>query len=274
MDRIVVAVFGSKDQACAAAGSIRDFCKSGEFLIYALALIIPDHEKTTVLDLMNEDRNDILLKATRDLARLLAEPHFALHDSAIVAESIIEMANVGIDSTFLEEIKRHLLPGKTAIVTEIEEENGAAMDFLLKSQGGIVFRCDRRAIMDLILFNELDALASQIQILENRLLQSWFGPKADLKNELDLAKIRFHEKKNQARRYAAGIKREAEAKIVSLQEWAAKADGEIKAKLERFVDEVRASYVSRATKLNFVWQLTGSVAAPYLIFAALTDSLA
>ena len=274
MDRIVVAIVGSKDQACAAAGSIRDFCKSGEFFIYALALIIQDREKATVLDLMNEDRNDILLKATRRLARLLAEPHFDLLDSAIVAEASTAMAKVGIDTTFLAEIKRHLLPGRTAIAAEIEEENTAAMDILLKSQSSVVFRCDRRAVMDLLLFNELDVLASQIQMLENRLLQSSAGPKADLKNELDLAKSRFHEKKNQARYHAAGIKREAEAKIVALQEWAAKADGAIKAKLEHFVDEVRANYVSRATKLNFAWQLAGSVTAPYLIFAVLTDSLA
>jgi hypothetical protein len=72
---------------------------------------------------------------------------------------------------------------------------------------------------------------------------------------LDLAKDKFQTTKDRVRHRAAFIKLEAEAKIVSLQEHAAKADGRIKARLERLANEVRVDYVNRATTLNLARQI-------------------
>jgi tryptophanyl-tRNA synthetase len=54
---------------------------------------------------------------------------------------------------------------------------------------------------------------------------------------------------------------EGEAKIKSLQQQAAQATGEIKAKLEKRIAEERADHQPRVEKLSKAWQLVKEAAA-------------
>jgi hypothetical protein len=123
--------------------------------------------------------------------------------------------------------------------------------------------------MDVQIAKELGALHSEIQTLETQVLQTPEGTRAQLQRQLDLARARFQATKDRARQHAASIKREAEAKIVSLQERSAKAEGGIKARLEKLADEIRVDYVNRATKLNLAWKLAGDIFAACFLFFVL-----
>ena len=172
---------------------------------------------------------------------------------------ILELSNVGFDGGFLDKVSRHLLPGTAAIVSEIDEERLTPIDTLLESQGGIVFRCVRREVMDAQIANELDALHREIHTIEGQLLHTRDQSKDQLQVMLKVKKDRLQATKDRARYRAASIKLEAEAKIVSLQERAAKAEGGIKARLERLANEVRVDYVNRATTLNLSWKISADV---------------
>jgi uncharacterized membrane protein len=260
MDKMLVAVFERERHAAAATCAIKDLCEDGVLLVYAFAVIAKAAGRISVVDSTGDDCSDpVLGVATRNLIDLLAEPSCSGHDANLDATAGGKMAKAGIDAVFLDEVARHLSSGKAAIVAEIEEEMTTAMDAVLESQGGIVFRCVRGEIMDTEIALELDTLHSEIQALKKQMLQTPEESKAELLGRLDLAKARFLATKDRARQHAASIKREAEAKIVLLQERAAKAEGGIKAKLERLVTEVRVDYVNRATKLNFAWRFAGEV---------------
>lgn len=271
MDKMLVAVFESDVAAYAAAAAIKRLCEDGLLLTYALAVAVKDDEKLSPVYFDTQDREDIVLGvATGTLIKLLAEPYssFDKASSPSITHAMMEMGRVGVDAIFVDEVTRHLLPGKAAIVSEIEEENTNAMNTLLEAQGAVVFSSARGEIIDIQIVQELEALYSQIQTLEKQVLQAAESPKAHVQGELNLAKSRFQAAQTQARWHAALIKQEAEAKIVSLQERAAKAQGPMKAKLERLADEVRIHYANRATKLNLACRLT--VDAFALCFAVST----
>jgi hypothetical protein len=258
MDKMLVAIFESERQASIAAGALKSLWEDCILVVYAFAVIVKNCEKVSVVDFKSEDGTDPVLGiATRNLVKLLTRPLCSLDDG----RTIMEMANADVDAMFLDEVSRQLLPGRAAIVSEIEEETATAMDALLESQGGIAFRCVRRGLIDAQIAKELDALYSELQFLKKTTSQDLGGSKAELQRKLDLAKASFEGTKERARHHAAAIKREAEAKIVSLQERAAKTDGRIKARLERLASEVRVDYVNRATKLNFAWHFAGDVFA-------------
>jgi hypothetical protein len=113
--------------------------------------------------------------------------------------------------------------------------------------------------LDVQITAELNALRGEIQALEKQVLQTLGESRAQLQRKLDLARARFQSMTDGAKRHAASIKREAEAKIASLQERAVKSEGGIKARLERLADEVRVDYVNRATKLNLAWKFAGDM---------------
>ena len=113
--------------------------------------------------------------------------------------------------------------------------------------------------MDAQIANELDALHREIHTIEGQLLHMRDQSKDQLQVMLKVKKDRLQATKDRARYRAASIKLEAEAKIVSLQERAAKAEGGIKARLERLANEVRVDYVNRATTLNLSWKISADV---------------
>jgi acetolactate synthase small subunit len=260
MDKMIVAVFERKNQAFEAALAMMPLCEQELLPIYASAVIIKDCRQLSVVDY---PKHVTLGMATTGLIKLLAEPDccFEHTNSQAFTDLMMEMGRVGVDAIFVEEVARHLLPGRAAIVSEFEEENTNTMNTLLEAQGATVFSCARREIIDIQIVQELESLYSQIQTLEKQVLQAAEKSKAHVQRELVLAKSRFQAVQKQARWHAALIKQEAEAKIVSLQERAAKAQGAMKANLERLADNVRIHYAHRATKLNLACRLTADAFA-------------
>lgn len=272
MDKMLIAVFEREGQASAAAGAMRELAKEDVLLIYAFALIVKGVGKVSIVDFKSGDcRDPVLGVATRSLIKLLAGPYCSADDGNAQAftDGMVEMANAGVDSIFVDQVARHLLPGRAAIVSEIEEETTNAMNIPLESRGGTVFRCRRGESMDVQIATELDALRSEIQTLETQVLQRPEESKPQLQPKLNRARASLEATKDRARQHAASIKREAEAKIVLLQEQIVKANGPSKARLERLADEIRVEYVNRATKLNLAWQFAADVFAACFLFFVL-----
>jgi uncharacterized membrane protein len=264
MDKMLIAVFERESQAHAAAGAMKKLAKESLLLIYAFAVIVKDLAKISVVDFKIKNRGDSVLGVpTRSLIKLLAAPYDSTDDgnSRVLSDRMIDMANAGVEAIFLDEVGRHLLPGKAAMVCEIEEETTNATNILLESRGGIIFRCRRRESMDVQIAKELDALHNEIQTLETQVLQNPEESKPQLQPKLNRARASFEATKDRARQHAASIKREAEAKIVLLQEQIVKANGPSKVRLERLADEIRVEYVNRATKLNLASQFAADVFA-------------
>ena len=266
MDKMLIAVFERESQAQAAACAMNKLAEESLLLIYAVAVIVKDLAKTSVIDFKIINRgHSVLGIPTQSLIQLLAAPYDFTDDghSRILSDRMIDVANAGVDAIFLDDVTRHLLPGKAAMVCEIEEETTHETNIPLESRGGTVFRCRRRESMDVQIAKELDALRSEIQTL---VLQRPMESKPQLELKLNRARASFEATKDRVRQHAASIKREAEAKIALLQEQIVKANGPSKARLEWLADEIRVEYVNRATKLNLAWQFADDGFAVCLLY--------
>jgi uncharacterized membrane protein len=262
MDKMLIAVFERERQAHTAAGAVNKLAEESLLFIYAVAVIVKDLAKISVVDFkINHRGHSVLGGPTRSLINLLAAPYDFTDDgkSWVLSDRMIDVANAGVDAIFLDDVTRHLLPGRAAMVCEIEEETTNAMNIFLVSRGGTVFRCRRRERMDVQITKELDALHREIQTLDTQVLQRPEESKSQLQPKLNRVRASFEATKDRARQHAASAKREAEAKIVLLQEQIVKANGPSKARLERLADEIRVEYVNRASKLNLAWQFAADV---------------
>jgi hypothetical protein len=265
MDKTVVAVFESESQADAAASALKDRCEDGVLLMYALAVIADDGGRISVTDFMSDqDLSDSVVGlATRNLIDVLAAAFSSIGcaNSDAREGDWMKMANAGVDAVFVDEVTRRLTPGRAAVVAEIEEQMATAVDAMLEYRGGMVLGFVRGEIMEAQVARELDMLRDEVQTVERQLARAPNGSQAQLRLKLDQARARFQATKNRAGHYAAAIKREAEAKIVLLQERAAAASGWRKARLEGLANKVRNDYVNRATKLNLAGQSPRNVLA-------------
>jgi hypothetical protein len=242
-------------QASHGARVLQELHVQAKVLVYALAVITKRVDKIAVLEIAAGQARlqPIIGRATRSLIKLLEEPLSRIDDagSGPAVDRLINMANAGVEDDFVHEISRHLLPGSWAMVSEIDEESVTDTDTRLEALAAVIFRCVRRDVMDAQIASDLDVLLHEVKRLEHELLQAQIT--------LKLAKDRFQTARERARYLAVSIKGEAEAKIVSLQQRAARADPWIKARFETLANEIRVDYVNRATKLNLAWQSAGDV---------------
>jgi uncharacterized membrane protein len=264
MDNMLVAVFETERQASAVARAMKELSTEGVVLVYALAVIVKGFKSIAILNFPRDQNSPdpALRMAICSLIGLLRRSSDSTEEIAAecIADRMVELANAGVDGAFLGEVSRHLLPGTAAIVSEIDEESLTPMNTLLESQGGIVFRCVRCKVVDTQIAKELAALRREVHTIEEQLLHTLDQSTGQLQIMLTLTKDRFQATKDRARKRAASIKLEAEAKIISLQEQAAKAEGGSKARLERLANEVRVDYVNRAATLNLASRIGADVA--------------
>jgi len=201
--------------------------------------------------------------ATGSLIGLLGGPvGLAIGATAgMVGGSVYDLAQLGIGEDFLAEVSQYLSPGKVAVVAEIDEEWVTPLDSGMETLGGIVFRRARGEFIDAQIEREIAADKAEIAKLRTEYNQAVGEAKAKLKAKLDAVQNRLQARRDLLKERIEAIKREGEAKIKSLQEQAAQARGEMKAKLEKRIAEERADHQLRVDKLSKAWQLVKEAAA-------------
>jgi uncharacterized membrane protein len=256
MNNMLVCVFDGEKSATEAARSLRDLRPESLVLVYAVATVLKGFKSIAVFDYGGEHTpaDPALAIATRSLIALLQM--WPLRDdepeATVVTDWMIDMAVAGVDAHFIDEVSRNLLPGKAALVSEIEEETPTPMNKLLESRGGVVFRCVRSQFMDGRMVHYSDVVQNEIKRLATELSQAPESSKGPLQARMNAAMARFQTTRDRTRHRSELIKREAEAKIVLLQMRAASAQGGAKARIERFVNDVRVDYANRATIINLM----------------------
>ena len=260
MDMMLVAVFESEIKVTRIAAAMKALAEQGAVLLYAMTLVVRENEAISIVHPDSPDDSDpVLAVVTQNLIQWVSQPQPLLAEDAscTVTDKIMKLARLGVETTFIDEITRHLANGRTAIVAGIEGEGPQSLDALLQVSGATVLRSMRREIMDFVIARELEALQREIGNLEYEAKRTSDGLTTHLIKRRRLIKLRFEAVRERSRQYSASIKQEAEAKIVLLQKRAGRSEGELRAGLERVADEVRIDYVKRAKRLNLAWQTAG-----------------
>jgi uncharacterized membrane protein len=169
---------------------------------------------------------------------------------------LYDLANVGVGEDFLDEVGGRLKPGKTAVVAEVEEEWTMPVDTRMDAGGGVVFRRVLGDVQDALIERDSDALEAELAQLKTEYAQATGNAKVKLLAKIDAAKVKLQATHDRAKAALEAARQKMDAKIKSLQEQAAKAKGDSKAKIEARIAEVRSEYNRRTDKLKKAWELT------------------
>lgn len=195
--------------------------------------------------------------ATGGLVGLLGGPAGAALGVAYggMTGSLFDVVQAGISDDFLSEVSQRLLPGKTAVVAEIDEEWVTPVDARMETLGGIVFRRARGEFVDAQIERQSAADKAEFAKLKAEHDQAVGDAKTKLREKLDAAQSRLQAQRDAAKQKVAAIQRQTDAKIQLLKDQAAKARGDAKTRLERRAEETRADSEARLDKLGKAWQL-------------------
>jgi uncharacterized membrane protein len=265
MDKMIVTVFNEESTAYEGAKALRGLHVEGSLTLYATAVIAKDAKGVVSVKQAADQgpSGTVLGLATGSLIGLLGGPVGLAIGAATgtTAGSLYDIAQLGISEDFLAEVSQYLLPGKVAVIAEVDEEWVTPLDSRMEALGGIVFRRARGEFIDTQIEREIAADKAEIAKLKAEHNQAVGEAKAKLKAKLDAAQNRLLARRDLLTQRMEAIEREGEAKIKSLQEQAAKAKAENRAKLEKRVAEARADHEARVAKLRQAWLLVKEAAA-------------
>jgi len=258
MDKMLVVIFENEEGAYDGVKALEGLHKDAKITLYSSAVI----RKTTdgrINHLDSAQREPIGTAAgtlTGALIGVLGGPVGVAVGAyaGMVGGLAYDLAKIGVSDDFIDEVGEYLLPGKVAIVAEIDEEGVLPVDMEMESNGGIVFRRGRGDIVDVQLERDADILDAEILELEAEFKSANAEEKARLQKKIDAAKAKIEANQAKNRAAAEDLKREMDAKLNSLKEQIKTANANAKTKLEKRTTEVKADYQSRIDNLQKSWE--------------------
>jgi uncharacterized membrane protein len=269
MNKMLVAVFDTEPAAYEGLQALKDLHRDGDITLYATAVLVKDIAGMlsvkqsaeegplgTAVGMLSGSAVGLLAGEAGAAAGLalggLAGPVGAAIGLSLggLTGLIVDLSHSGVNIDFVDEVSQVLLPGKAAVVAEVEESWQTPVDTRLGKLGGLVFRRLRSEVVEDQLVRESAAFEAELQLLEEELAQASAESKAELQKEIDAVKQKLEATRAQAEARQQQLKSETDAKVAALREQIKQASDRRKAQIERRTAEVKADYEVRSGKLE------------------------
>ena len=261
MDKVVAVVFNDEKQAYEGLRAFRDLHNEGSITLYSGAVVAKDASgKLAVREADEGPAGTFFGLLTGSLIGVLGGPVGVAvgASTGTLIGAAFDVTRAGIGGDYLEEVSEYLLPGKAAVIAELDEEWQAPIDTRIEALGGHVFRRNRIAVEDAYYEKQIAADREELAALEAELKKASAERKARLQARIEDTRHKLQDKQDQIKARIESVKREGDAKIESLQQQLKTARDEQKQRVEKRLAEVKADYRVRADKLHQAWELTKS----------------
>jgi len=260
MDKMIVAVFDTEPGAYDGLKALSELHREGTLTVYSDAVIAKDATGKVAMR-QSGDKGPVgtlLGGATGSLIGLLGGPAGAAMGmyAGSLSGAAFDIANLGVGADFLDEVSKQLVPGKAAVVAEIEEEWIAPLNDRIEKAGGTVYRRSRSQVIDYQDQRDAEALRQEIDQMQAEMAQTKGEAKEKLNRTIANAQASLKAAENRAKARVDEVNKTMVARMQALKDQASRASGEAKARLEQQIAHIKSEHDTRTTKLHQAWQLT------------------
>lgn len=260
MNKLLIAIFDNETAANTGLQALHQLHAQGEITVYATGVIAKDANGQVSLK-QAADPGPIgtgVGLAVGSLIGLLGGPMGlavgAMTGTVVGAMRDFWVAGVGLD--FIEEAQALLLPGKVALLAEIEEEWVIPVDTALEAAGGRLLRRSRTEVSEAQFDHDIAAFQAEIDELEAEASDAGGAAKEKLHSKIAAAKANLNAAVQRGQHRVDALKQEADAKLEALKVQMEHAKGAMKTRVEVRVQQVKGAYHKRGAKLSQAWRLT------------------
>ena len=134
--------------------------------------------------------------------------------------------------TFVDDVSKALMPGKAAVIADMDESWTTPVDTRLHKHGAVVFRRLRSEVVEDQLNREAAAFQADLKALDDEMRQASAENKAAIQKDIDAVKKQLKATQDQAKSRLDEAKAEMEAKVKALQDQAKGANDRAKARID------------------------------------------
>ena len=248
MNKIIVAVFNTESQAFKGLTAIKSLHDDGLISVYATAVVVKDKEgKVAVKQEASKDPVGAAIgMLTGGLMGVLAGPLAAAGTVAGVAVAssfgALTGAMVGsmydLDENFMEDdlmnkVTETLVPGKAAVLVEIDETWEAPIDTRLSEMGAEIFRRKLSDVWDDYYIRQSEEYNAEMEELEHEMKEANDDTKASIQKQMDKVKTNLNALNESIEKKIEHHNHVMEAKVKALDEQIGKSKSKYKERLEK-----------------------------------------
>ena len=260
MNKLLVAIFDHDGAADAGLNALRALHAAGDITLYATGVLARDTQGSVSVRKSKDtySAGTVTGLAVGSLIGLLGGPVGMATGAAAgtVAGAVRDFWAAGVGLDFIEAATQDLLPGKVALVAEIEEERVIPVDLALEAAGGQVFRRTRTDVVEAQFDHDITAFKAEIRELESEALHASGTAKTQLQSKLAITETRLDGAIHRGQQRLDMLKREADAKAESLMLQFSQTKGDVQARIEDRMKRVKSAHHARGAKLAQAWNLT------------------
>jgi uncharacterized membrane protein len=243
---MLVVVFDNEDEAIEGSHVLRELDRDGYIVVYDAAIAVKKPNGTTTMRRAGEygPLGTLTGLAVGSLIGLLGGPAGVAVGFAggTLIGALSDFENVRVGTDFIADASKELVPGKAALVAEVEEEEITPVDTRMEALGGHVLRRSLRELKHAENERDLATLKAEIAQTKAEHAAARAERKAKLEARIDALNARLKQKTDQAKARREALRRQAEAKIEALKAKAAQAKQEAKLKHEQRVARAKKAY--------------------------------
>ena len=259
MNKMLITIFDTENAAVAGQQALRRLHSEGDITLYNTGVIAKDLAGTVcVKSTLERDPVGVGVGlAVGSLIGLLGGPVGVLigASTGAVAGTLRDFWVAGVGLDFIEEVERHMSPGKVALIAEMDEEWVTPVDAAMEAAGGVVFRRARCEAVESQHGHDIAAFKSEIKELEAESAHASAVVRQQLGDKLEAARASLNAAVLRAQQQVEALKNEAGAKADSLQAQMDGAREDVHDRIESRVKRVKTGYHARGAKLSQAWGL-------------------
>ena len=249
MDKMLAVVFNDEKGAYEGVRALSDLNMEGSISVNAVGVIKKNADGTTSTRSVDGDFPIRTFAGTAigSVIGILGGPVGLAAGSAAgaLAGLVGDLYTSGIDADFLSDISTALVPGKCAVVADVEEEWVTPVDTRMEALGGVVYRTLKTTVEDDHWSREANAARAELNQMKVEHAQARADRKAKLQEQIERLSKRIDAKLQSAQERAHQVTLEYQSKLGALQKKAAQEEGRAKAALDARITQLRTDYQKR-----------------------------
>ena len=231
MQRMLVVVFEDESKAHEGAKALRQLDLDDRLTVYRHAIVVKNPDCTvTVREI--DDRGPFGLLVGTALGALLGALGGLVGIGIVgtvglVAGGAVDLHNAWVAEDFVDDVARALLPNRSAVVAEIEEDTTAPVDTQMEAIGGTVFRRALSEVRHTIHDEHIAAMQADLAQMKTEHAQARAERKVKLQEKINQLDSKLQAGLQKAKERLEAAQREARAKVELLQAKAAAAKAKV-----------------------------------------------
>ncbi|WP_075591354.1 DUF1269 domain-containing protein [Labilibacter marinus] len=256
MNKMIVSVFDTEKQGYEGLSALKDLNKEGSISVYATSVVTKSIDN--VVEVKEAAENGPLGTSiglfTGSLIGMLGGPVGVLIGAGIggMTGVIADLHKSGIDVEFMNEVSEALSPGKVALIANIEESWETPLDTRIEELSGMIFRRNRKEIIDEQLERESKEMKAEMLELKDEMKDANDEMKASLKSQIEKVKSKMEALSILTEKRLLEQKKESDAKLESLKQQLEEASQKKKTKLNKLMTEVHDNYSNYQNRLESI----------------------